>query len=184
MHPELKEDGKDYDSSKKPAPTKRPKAAAARKATRQKELETRDTESLNTPRHHDTANTSLPHACTPHPHLPSPPVIHRGKMSSKDLSGDDARTNKELCMIPKKRCLYSQGQLPTFTCDPGLPPLYPTPPNMYGASLPPLYPPPSSQGGTSYTESDVSVAMILANGFGRKTDDNDESTEPKHKEEV
>ena len=67
---------------------------------------------------------------TPLPPLPSPPVIHRGKLSSQDIHQDVTRHNKELCMIPKKRYLYNQR------------------PAMH-------------------SESDLSVAMILANGFGR-----------------
>ncbi|KAL7554185.1 hypothetical protein ACHAWF_017591 [Thalassiosira exigua] len=89
-------------------------------------------------------------AATPHPHLQSPPIIHRSKSSSKSIpQEDESRPSKELCMIPKKRYLFSQSSL------------------QYHQDLPPRYPQPQNQDARPYTESDVSAAMILANGFGR-----------------
>ena len=82
--------------------------------------------------------------------LASPPIIHRSKMSSLVASQDiKARpsSKKDRCMIPKKRYLYSQGNL------------------QHRPELPPWYPAPPLQHNNEYTYSDVSVAMILANGF-------------------
>jgi len=101
----------------------------------------------------------------PGPSLQLPPIIHRGK--TQLLSQDEDRPNKELCMIPKKRYLYSQSNYGENRV-PRLPPLYP--PHHH-------YPPPPTQRDTSYyTESDVSVAMILANGFGRVVDEKSSPT--------
>jgi hypothetical protein len=109
------------------------------------------------------------HATTPLPHLASPPVVHRGKLSSRqiaDLLEDEdhtiknnaARRSRELCMIPKKRYLFCQGQ------------------SRFPSSFPSSPPQPSQEHVVvSYSESDVSIAMILANGFGKS---NDEHREP------
>ena len=88
---------------------------------------------------------------TPLPPL-SPPVIHRGKLSySQAIDQDDA--HPRLCMIPKKRYSFLNSQSRSLHQGQDLLPQYP-------------YQQPAS---ASYTESDVSVAMILANGFGRST---------------
>ena len=88
---------------------------------------------------------------TPVPPL-SPPIIHRGKLSySQAIDQDDA--HPRLCMIPKKRYSFLNSQSARLHQGQDVLPQYP-------------YQQPSS---ASYTESDVSVAMILANGFGRST---------------
>jgi len=79
------------------------------------------------------------------PPLPSPPTICNGKLTSHNLQQDVSRHNKELCMIPKKRYVIAQSKL-------------------QGQD--------SSQDSkrrrvVSHSESDLSAAMILANGFGR-----------------
>ena len=138
LHPEL---SLEYEGKKgppqKPAPTKpRPATKVPKKSRGRTRAITDDAHSLDMLRRHtvqdlDTNNTSLSQARTPLPHLPSPPIIHRGAcLASQAVYQDEARPNKELCMIPKKRYLCSH----------------------------------------PYTESDVSVAMILANGFGRNAD--------------
>lgn len=88
--------------------------------------------------------------------LASPPIIHRSKMSSLVASQDiKARpSKKDRCMIPKKRYLYSQGNL------------------QHRPELPPWYPAPPLQHNNEYTYSDVSVAMILANGFEQESGEN------------
>jgi hypothetical protein len=110
----------------------------------------------------------------------SPPIIHRGKMKSRWIvcnedqfdedDVDDARPARELCMIPKKRYLYCQSndvmQRQDF--------------RLGGMTHPPLQhqpspPSPQQQVTKSYSESDVSIAMILAKGFGRDNDDKKES---------
>jgi hypothetical protein len=75
-------------------------------------------------------------------------------------------------MIPKKRYLYCQSndvmQRQDFRLD-GM-----TPPPLQYQPSPPS---PQQQVTNSYSESDVSIAMILAKGFGRDNDDKKELLE-------
>ena len=96
----------------------------------------------------------------------SPPIIHRGR-------NDDTRLKRELCMIPKKKYLHAH-EMQKNSCRPGMSP----PPHQN-------LPSPQRQVSTSYSESDVSIAMILANGFGRDGDDKTtESPDASNTEEV
>ena len=141
LHPELchekeveKTKRKEGRSKKKKAPVEPAKTAEDGVVASIVYANTTSHETLQAPRNSSHySNDNVPAAAestnyTPLPPLPSPPVIHRGKLSSQDLH---QASNKELCMIPKKRYLYNQ------------------------------------RPGALHSESDLSVAMILANGFGR-----------------
>ena len=87
------------------------------------------------------------------------------KKRSALLYDDDKYPSRE-CFIPKKRyCMQSNdvgsrtGSIPTPATDrdPGLPPLYPT---QRQSSSPTI----------EFSETDVSVAMILATGFRSKSE--------------
>ena len=128
--------------------------------------------------------TSTTHTMTtPLPSLASPPIVHRGKLSSRHIARllnedddsqasqainyDNARPSRQLCMIPKKRYLFSQRNTIANNENDSRLPSYPSSP-----------PPPQQQHvAVSYSESDVSIAMILANGFGKS---DDEHRDPKN----
>ena len=80
----------------------------------------------------------------------SPPIVHRGKASLPAARKEKAHLST--CMIPKKRYLYCQRHL-KHCSDPS-----------------PARPPPPNKTTVPYSPSDVSVAMILANGFGKHAD--------------
>ena len=119
----------------------------------------------------------------PHSPVQSPPIIHRGKnmkshqiVCNKDQwdedDVDDARPKRDICMIPKKRFLYCQSNDGMQRQECRLGGL--TPPPLQHQPSPPS---PQQQVTKSYSESDVSIAMILANGFGRDNNDKKESPE-------
>lgn len=125
--------------------------------------------------------TSTTHSVsTPLPSLASPPIVHRGEVSSRRiarlLNGDNhtntdyiTRPSRVECMIPKKRYLLSQRNTvhdaQQYYCQ--VQSRFPSSQSS---------PPPQQQ--VSYSESDVSIAMILANGFGKSDDDHREPSEP------
>ena len=141
LHPELCHEKEVKKTKRKEGRSKKKKAPEPVKTAEDDDIvafnaNTTSHETLQAPRNSSHySNDNVPAAAestnyTPLPPLPSPPVIHRGKLSSQDLP-DVTHNNKELCMIPKKRYLYNQ------------------------------------RPGALHSESDLSVAMILANGFGR-----------------
>ncbi|KAL9188679.1 hypothetical protein ACHAXT_007057 [Thalassiosira profunda] len=145
LHPELQEE-----APKKAAKAKRPPAKARKSRARARP--TRDDGLQDA----SLAQAFVPETATPLPPLKSPPVIHRGAPPARPA---DARPNRELCLIPKKR--YTQQPAPDL---PALPPR----------------PPPNA----SYSESDVSVAMILASGFGRQAETEEPPAEQPRQEAV
>ena len=168
LHPELTRDDVSEPtkrSLKKSATVQPPRAHSSEKRKSPPEhsaAQDQAAESQKKTRYHhsgqarSTMNNTPPvfdESSTYNPSLASPPIIHRSKMSSEATYQPHCESHpskKDRCMIPKKRYLYSQGNL------------------EYRPELPPQYPPPPLQhDSASYTDSDVSVAMILANGFGQ-----------------
>lgn len=104
---------------------------------------------------------------TPLPPVQSPPIVHRGIMKSHQI------------VCPKKRYLYSQSDndMEQHHYCPDQ-----TSPHLQHQPSPPS---PLQQVTTSYSESDFSIAMILANGFGRDNNDvKEDSPEGPNRAEV
>jgi hypothetical protein len=126
---------------------------------------------------------STTHTTTPLPPLASPPIVHRGKLSSGRIARllnnddhhgnhDDTRPSRQLCMIPKKRYLFSQRNIAQDEHQ-----YYCQGQSRLPAAYPSSHPPPQQHVAVSYSESDVSIAMILANGFGKSDDEHREPNE-------
>lgn len=116
--------------------------------------------------------TSTALTSTPLPSVASPPIVHRHiarLLDDEDHGNDDsARPSRELCMIPKKRYLrnISHGLHHNYLHDQSHFPPYPSSPA-----------PPQHHVAVSHSESDVSIAMILATGFGKPDDENEDDFE-------